>query len=127
MKDDPVSITDCYDSDKINKNTVWIWEQSWIAAENAIDPTNTVTSSPELHFSRENLNRLMPSLKENNGALVYYILRDETEKVPSLAMIQTEYCASQLEECEGDCVLASWLNGEQKFIRKDSLQKYKKL
>lgn len=115
----------CYNSVKIDKNTAWIWEQSWVSTETSIYPKDSVSTSPELHFSTENIHLLMPPLKENNGALLYYILKDETEKIPSLAMIQTDKCVSQLDQCEGNCVLASWYNGEQEFIRRDSLQKYK--
>lgn len=127
---DPGCKTCCYESDsRISKEAAWLWMQSWEVAQKAMDTTYTANKSPEFHFSLDSIRLIMPTIKDNTGVLLYYILKDESVKIPSLAMVFTENCAPQLEDCGEKCALVSWYSEnkettEQSFISNDNLQKY---
>jgi hypothetical protein len=137
---DTALIIGCYDSSPIHRDTAEIWFNSWVYAANSIMDEATITNSPDVHFSKDNINLMMPTLKENNGALIYYILRKPYVKerngqignpTPSLALIGTDKCDSTLPSCNQNCVLVSWYSsdefvGFQEFIDKSLLDGYRK-
>lgn len=101
-------LDDCIKVDKrIYPQTTWIWAESWVSAFNHIY-TDTISSSPELYFDKESLTQLKSN--DATGVRLYYILRNESDKIPSLAMVNIVNCKDKI--CDEKCVLVSWVNPE---------------
>jgi hypothetical protein len=110
----------CLDSDYIMyKETAAMWEKSWAGLYT--NPQGSSSISPILQFSNANIDALSKKItgSELIGMRVYYILLEEDEEIPSLAMVNLESCKKD-QECD-DCVLISRIDGKQEFISSDSV------
>jgi hypothetical protein len=109
---DPTNIS-CITIDKrVYPQTAWIWAESWVSAYNHLYPNDTVSVAPEVYFERSKLLELkMKSKMEATGVRIYYILRKVTDKIPSLAIVNTLSCDNiQGEDPKKDkSVLVHWV------------------
>lgn len=133
----PIDYSKCYFTREIPKDAGSIWINSWkFSAYNTID-IKLDTPVPELIFTQEKIEKLIPRDTINKGTLIYYILNDSVRentlaknKIPSLAMIRTDKCKPTFNDCNDHCVLVSWYNEEhtinEEFINIDSLKQYRK-
>lgn len=114
----------CIASDKIYAGTAWIWSQSWVSYFKATRANYTDTTSPVIFFSKEQLNALKSIDTMANGARLYYILKDETDSIPSLAMVNTFNCSEKVISNVAKSVLVSWYKGNQEFVTNSEFQNY---
>ncbi|MEP0266026.1 hypothetical protein [Dokdonia sp.] len=105
----------CIDSDYIMyKETATMWEKSWAGV--FTNPQENASISPVLQFSNDSINKLLDKFtgREPIGVRIYYILLEDKDIVPSLAMVNLESCKKD-QTCD-DCVLISTIYGEEEFI-----------
>lgn len=112
----------CIDTYIIYEETAMMWEESWAS----IFGNGNV--SPVIQFPNHRLDQLKELSRTLFGVRIYYILIDEDETTPSLAMVNIDDCDTD-QQCGSDatCFLVSQIGKETKqyFITKDSLDLYK--
>jgi hypothetical protein len=122
--------TNCFASQQIYPQTAWVWSQTWVSAYNYLNPSFPPTSSsPELFFKGKDLSDF--KAENATGVLLYYILFNDRETIPSLAMINTSGC--EIIKCNGKCVLISrydpgkLFSDEDNYITYKAFEKYQKI
>lgn len=112
----------CLDTYIIYEETAKMWGESWTSV------FGNGNVSPVVQFSDDNLNKLREFSSNHFGVRIYYILINNNETTPSLAIVNTEDCDTD-QQCDGDdtCFLVSQIGKDIKqfFITKDSLDIYK--
>lgn len=112
--------TDCYDEAFIHNDTAKLWYNSFVYAGEDILGT-PIPADLEVRFPKDMIIELKRRTRGiDAGIRLYYILFDETERIPSLAMVLTRNCKADYEECDKKCVLFSSYSSEKNDI--DGLQ-----
>jgi hypothetical protein len=111
----------CLDSDfKIYKETAYMWEKSWAN-------TYRVATSAQVKFSYDSIKKLRGLSLSSQGVRIYYCLMNDTDTLPSLAMVNINNCADQVTCSDGNCILFSKLGTDQEeyFIDEKTLSNYR--
>lgn len=113
----------CIDTYIIYEETAMMWEKSWASV------FGNGETSPVVPFPNDQLEQLKRLSRNQFGVRIYYILINEDETTPSLAMVNTEDCDTD-QQCgeNATCFLVSQIIGKetkQFFTTKDSLDIYK--
>ncbi|MDC8002454.1 hypothetical protein POV27_00190 [Aureisphaera galaxeae] len=119
----------CVSNYQIYDETAYLWIESWATYNNSLSENNnyTIETVPNISFSADSLKSLQDHDLEANGVLLFYIKNNVSDPIPSLAMVNTKDCVPQPNDCEnGNCILASWYEGDQEFISEEKFNEYQR-
>ena len=107
----------CFSGSQIYHETAYLWQASWATYNNEIGNGNAgepYTNSPQLNFEEHRLNALQSEVVNapNPGVLLWYILLNENDTIPSLAMQNTVSCIIYNQST----ILVAHLNGNPNSI-----------
>ena len=110
----------CLDLDsQIYRQTTILWKESW-KFENPNHPI------PTFYFSKDDLLRLRDKNTNAEGVRLYYIIKNDSITVPSLAFVNMENCEENDNCKDQDCVLMSDLDTQKaSFISYETFKTYR--
>ena len=112
----------CFTDYRIFGETAFLWQQSWVSYYNAFQDGN-YNASPFLRFDKESLDQLYSEVRgqSNTGVLLYYVMQEEDDAYPSLAMRNTVSCQI---DTDGTIIMASSDTSDVRTISQAELTTY---